>query len=180
MNFRPLAILAVGTIVLSGCGGNDDTASTSNPAAAPTTTTTTATMTTDAAGESGQTAQAEETATGTPTDDQAAPATATSSPPTSVASSPARAASLPTVPGDYGDALVEAWTSGDSIAPYTTSGARSALSGTAPSNLLRTACEAAMCSYSNEAGDRVTLTFDLAKVERGAEQAVTAVRTGTN
>lgn len=85
---------------------------------------------------------------------------------------------LPTSPGDYSEGLMQAWTSGDTAAmrEFTTPAVVEQLVGNAPDDaLLRTACEDDMCSYSTESGGRVTLTLDVAKVDVGAPQAVTAV-----
>ncbi|MDO5711163.1 MAG: hypothetical protein Q4P32_05415, partial [Micrococcales bacterium] len=46
----------------------------------------------------------------------------------------------------------------------------------APKGLLLTTCEANLCSWSNEVGARVTLTFDRAKVSARAAHAVTAAK----
>lgn len=84
--------------------------------------------------------------------------------------------------GEYGDALINAWTSGDASAleRYANEEAAAALQKATPSkDLLRTACESNMCSYADEAGRRVTLTFDEEKIAQGARRAVTDVRIGS-
>lgn len=94
----------------------------------------------------------------------------------------AKGTTAPTLPrdaGDYGEALIEAWQAGDTsrIATLASPAAAAALrSAKAPRDLLLTACEDALCSWSNEAGARLTLTYDPAKVSAGRAQAVTAAK----
>lgn len=81
--------------------------------------------------------------------------------------------------GDYGQALIGAWTAGDTaaIADLASASAAATLKAAkAPTGLLLTVCEDNLCSWSNEAGKRVTLTFDTAKVSAGGAQAVTAAK----
>ena len=49
-----------------------------------------------------------------------------------------------------------------------------------PSGLVLTTCEDDLCSWSNESGERVTMTFDAAKLGAGAQQAVTGVKVATS
>lgn len=84
--------------------------------------------------------------------------------------------------GEYGDALINAWASGDASAlqRYANEEAAAALQKATPNaDLLRTVCESNMCSYADEAGQRVTLTFDEKKITQGARRAVTDVRIGS-
>lgn len=84
--------------------------------------------------------------------------------------------------GEYGDALMNAWMSGDAsaVACYASPAAAAALQKAKPNaNLLRTVCESNMCSYADEAGQRVTLTFDEELITEGAQHAVTGVRIGS-
>lgn len=78
--------------------------------------------------------------------------------------------------GDYGQVLLDSWAAGKTaaVADFASSSAAATLRGAkAPSGLLLTTCEDNLCSWSNEAGKRVTLTFDTAKVSAGAAHAVT-------
>lgn len=191
------AVLACGA--LAACGQSDvsstsqssSAAPTTTPAAGPTTRTPTPTATDTA------------TATSTPTERSAAPreerspSTSRSTPsrerstPTASATkrenAPAKkapvAAGLPTDTGDYGDEVIAAWESGDdaALASHTTKSAAAALRGSkAGKGMLRTVCEDRMCSYSNDAGQRVTLRFDPAKVEAGAKYAVVSAKVAKN
>ena len=98
---------------------------------------------------------------------------------TSGAPARSRTTAVPTTPGDYGEALLAAWAAGDTAAINRLAGPSAAASLTGAgtvSGLLRTACEDDMCSWSNEQGKRVTMTFDTAKVADGRPQAVTAIK----
>lgn len=107
----------------------------------------------------------------------------TSSPTTGPTTGPTRAgAAQPTQPGEYGDAALAAARRGDAAAVARSSTpaiAARLVEAKPPADLLRTACEDDMCSWSNEKGARVTMTFDLDKVGRGANGAITKVTTGS-
>lgn len=166
MNTRRIhagAVIAVTTLALAGLGacgaeGDKETVSaTVNPGAAPTS----ATMSTP----SNPAAPAPSEAETTHNQSEAAPTT------------PER--QLPTTAGDYSEAFMQAWTSGDTttMRTYAAADVVEKMSAVTPQGaLLRTICEDNMCSYSEENGGRVTLTLDLAKVDAGSAKGITAVK----
>lgn len=163
---RTLAASAALCAVLAGCGQNEttNTGSTAptSPAvattAAPTTSPTEEPTATEGSAQSSAPA-ASETGAATPR------GTATSK------DAARGAVTVPqTDPGDYGDAAVKAWAAGDkaTLAKYVSGSAVADLgSGVPEGELLRTACDGDMCSYTTDAGKRVTLTFDLDAVKAG-------------
>ncbi|WP_157087019.1 hypothetical protein [Piscicoccus intestinalis] len=89
---------------------------------------------------------------------------------------------LPTNGGEYGHTLLAAVRGGydDRVATMATPAVVRQLRGLdLPNGLMLTTCEDHLCSWSNESGDRVTMTFDAAKLSAGAQQAVTAVKVAT-
>lgn len=182
------AVIAVTTLALAplaacGSGGDsEEVASTSTPmasvssapsttSAAPTTSGTEAPSAADAARDS---------KAGTPAPDSKR--TSQQQPQRSAPNSTSEKAdktSLPTNPGDYSEALMQAWNSGNTVSMklYATDAVVAQLASTKVDGaLLRTACEDNMCSYTTESGTRVTLTLDTTKVDAGSSQAVTAVK----
>ncbi|GAB95575.1 hypothetical protein BJY21_001073 [Kineosphaera limosa] len=171
---RRLAVAAVGALtgalLLAGCGSNTpDTAAT---ATAPATQTEPATQSpsTPLSAPNSPATGGQSTAQGTP---------ATKAPTSAATATGGARAQLPTDAGEYGGELISAWQAGDTAAmgDLVTAGAMSSLRGaTAPDDLLLTACEDNLCSWSNEAGARLTLTYDSDKVAAGAKHAITAAR----
>lgn len=175
---RTLAVTVAMCAVLAACGQSEQEEPTG--ATSPTTTPVAATAT--------AAATPTETATSEP-----APATETTtggdSTPTSTPQATQRTNSQQgsgsatgtvseTTPGDYGDAAVTAWAAGDldTARKYVSSSAASGLGSAPEGELLRVACEGDMCSYTTEAGERVTLTFDLSTVEAGQAGGIVAVK----
>lgn len=175
-HLRRLAVvaLAASTVALAtACGSSSaptaSTASATSPAAATSASASPSPSTTATS--------AAAPAPGTPTRH------ATSAAPTqshsASATTPAGGVVLPTSAGDYGQGLITAWAARDknAMGTYATPAVVAQLSAAkAPSKLLRTACEGDMCSWSNEAGQRVTLTLDLKKVGAAGTHAVTAAK----
>lgn len=163
------AALLLGVALIGACG---------SPATAPTSTAT-ATASAAASPSTGATTSPEDSSSRT-----LEPSTPGGSESTSASGgqSTAKGTTAPVLPrdaGDYGEALIEAWQAGDSArvgtlaAPAAAAALRAAK---APKDLLLTTCEDAMCSWSTEAGERLTLTYDLKKVKAGAAHAVTAAK----
>ncbi|WP_168583160.1 hypothetical protein [Gephyromycinifex aptenodytis] len=176
MKARMPALLALATaMAVAGCGQSETA-----PAAA------TATLASPSASESPTPSQPAETSTlaeSSPTADPAVPTTASTPQPATTTTIINKDAVVPERDsGEYGDALISAWAAGDTSAlgRYADPAAAAALAKAKPNaNLLRTVCESNMCSYADEAGQRVTLTFDEKKVASGAQQAVTGVKIGS-
>ncbi len=159
--------LVAGVVLLGGCGSSSTTP-TSNATVAASATTPAATSDPNPAPSSPQTS--DETSDGTTGGEATAKGSTTGQ--------ATKAMELPRDAGDYGEALIAAWQAGDStkVAAMTSPAAASALRGAAPKDLLLATCEANLCSWSTEAGARVTLTFDAKKVASGATHAVTAAK----
>ncbi len=160
--------LVAGVVLLGGCGSSSTTP-TSNATVAASATTPAATSDPNPAPSSPQTS--DETSDGTTGGEATAKGSTTGQ--------ATKAMELPRDAGDYGEALIAAWQAGDSaqiatlMAPAAAATLRSAK---APKDLIHAACEDNLCSWSTEAGARVTLTFDAKKVASGATHAVTAAK----
>lgn len=169
-----LAVLACALFV-AGCGQNETTPTATTASPAPTSASVTSTPSETASPQASTPTQAatpEE-----PTQDSPAAAAPTTPAPRATTRSSAALAQRDT--GEYGDALMAAWAAGNSSAveQYASPSAAAALMAEKPgADLLRTACESNMCSYADEAGRRVTLTFDESKVGQGVQKAVTEVK----
>lgn len=178
-----LGTIALAAVFLGACGTNAPTSSGSvAPAASPSATSTSASPQPTASGEAPETSEASETGSSSGAAATATPGGSASKAPSATSggvSGAGKAAGLPTDAGDYGDELVAAWEGGDkaTIASHAAPKAAAALGAAkAGSGMLRVACEGDMCSYADEAGRRVTLTFDRAKVEAGAAHAVVSAK----
>ncbi len=152
------AVIVAGALLVAACGTEASTSS------APTTT--------------------------TPATSAAAPATSSPASPTTPGGSTAgtggqetASEALPTNGGEYGDTLLAAVRGGfaDRVARMASPAAVRQLNRVdVPSGLVLTTCEDDLCSWSNESGERVTMTFDAAKLGAGAQQAVTGVKVATS
>lgn len=168
---RPMVAVGAlaGALLLAGCGSNEPPAASGTASQPAPTTATTALSEPNSPAPGGQ-------AGGQPTQE---PGPAQTSAASKTASGRTVAGALPKDAGEYGEQLVAAWQAGnlDKVATMATDSALGTLRGTrAPSGLLRTVCEDDMCSWSNEGGARLTLTYDPAKLAAGAGHAVTAAR----
>lgn len=177
-----IALAACG--LLAGCGQNEQVTTTTSTAVSTSTPQATATTTAES-----PTTTAEATAPGgsdaTETKTSAAAPTRSPSAVTRTDSAKALAKEGATVsqkdPGDYADAAVAAWSARDAatLKKYVSPKATAGVTGAPPAGeLLRTACDGDMCSYTTEDGKRVTLTMDLDAVKAGRTGAITGVKVG--
>lgn len=165
----PAAALLAGVALIGACG---------SPATAPTSTATaSAAATPTSSAPVSSPAQSEEPEPSTPGSSESSASSGTAGGQTTANGT--AAPKLPRDPADYGEALIAAWQAGDSaqIATLTAPAAAATLrSAKAPKDLIHAACEDNLCSWSAEAGQRLTLTYDLKKVAAGGAHAVTAAK----
>ena len=128
---------------------------------------------------SAESMQATSTATATTTSPSAATSTAVTTAGTATAGTAMSSAALPRETVDYGQLLLDAYVKRNTtlVSRLASPAAASSLKRVRqPNRLMRTACEDDMCSWSDETGRRLTMTFDVRRVSRGAERGVTAVK----
>ena len=156
------AVIVAGALLITACGTEASTSS------APTTTAA-ASATSTPGSPTSPTSPASASSSGDSTTGTGGPGTASEA--------------LPTYGGEYGDTLLAAVRGGydNRVATLATPAAVRQLRGLdLPNGLMLTTCEDHLCSWSNEHGDRVTMTFDAAKLAAGAQQAITAVKVATS
>lgn len=167
-----VATAVIACAAIAGCG-------TSSPATQGTSSSTAPTQTAAGATSPAPSASQEPSATG----GSAAASAPSKASTTSTSATGAKAGRLPTVPSDYGQVLIDAWTAGDRVkaATVATPAAVQQIFAQQPvKGLVNYSCEddtkPMVCGWIGDKDVRVEVTLDEAKVAEGAAQAVTKVR----